>query len=75
MKANAQLDEMRDRLIDCYTQDPNEHLGDALLRRVEDPLKPRNEHGRFRVNPILLLLATVFALALGTLLFFSFVQL
>jgi len=41
---------------------------------VEDPLKPRDEHSRFRVNPILVLLVTIFALVLGTFLFFSLVQ-
>jgi len=41
---------------------------------VEDPLKPRDEHGRLRVNPILLLLATVFALVFGIFLVFSTVQ-
>ncbi|HYW40049.1 MAG TPA: hypothetical protein VE957_18205 [Terriglobales bacterium] len=56
MKANAQLGEMHDRLIDCYMQNPKERFCDALLRLVEDPLKPRDERGRFRVNPILDLL-------------------
>ena len=59
MKANAQLGEMHDRLIDFHLQNPKERFGDALLMWVEDPLKPRDEHGRFRVNPILLLLAIV----------------
>jgi hypothetical protein len=74
MKANAQLGEMHDRLIDFYLQNPKERFCDALLRLVEDPLKPRDEHGRFRMNPILLLLAIVFALAFGTFLFFTVVQ-
>jgi hypothetical protein len=75
MKANSQLDEMHDRLIDFHMQNPKERLSDALLRLVEDPLTPRDEHGRFRANPILLLLALVLALALGTFLLLSFVQL
>lgn len=75
MKLNAQLDEMHERLIDLYTQNREERLVDALLRLVEDPLKPQDERSRFRVNPILLLLALLCALALGTFLFFSFVQL
>ena len=75
MKANTQLDEMHDRLIDFHMQDPKERFCDAFLRLVEDPLKPRDERGRLRVNPILLLLATVFALVFGTFLFFSMVQL
>jgi hypothetical protein len=74
MKANTQLGEMRDRLIDCYMQNPKERFCDALLRLVEDPLKPRDEQGRFRANPILLLLALVLALDVGTFLLFSFVQ-
>jgi hypothetical protein len=75
MKANKQLGEMHNRLIDCYMQHPNARFCDALLRLVEDPLKPRDEGGLFRVNPILLLLALVLALALGTFLLLSFVQL
>jgi hypothetical protein len=74
MKANAQLAEMRDRLIDCYMQNPKERFSDAFLRLVEDPLKPRDQHGRFRVNPVLLLLTLVLALALATFLLLSFVQ-
>jgi hypothetical protein len=74
MKANAQLGEMHDRLIDFYMQNPKERFCDALLRLVEDPLKPRDEDGCFRVNPILLLLTLVLSLALGTFLLLSFVQ-
>ena len=74
MKANAQLGQMHDRLIDFHMQSSKERFCDALLRLVEDPLKPRDEDGRFRVNPILLLLAIVFALVFGTFLFFSMVQ-
>ena len=74
MKANTQLDEMHDRLIDFHLRKPGERIGDVLLMWVEDPLNPRNEHGRLRVNPILLLLAVVFALVFGIFLIFSMVQ-
>jgi hypothetical protein len=74
MKANTQLGEMHDRLIDFHLRNRKERIGDVLLMWVEDPLKPRDEHGRFRVNPILLLLAIVFALVFSTFLFFSLVQ-
>ena len=74
MKANTQLGEMHDRLIDFHLRNPKERIGAALLMWVEDPLKPRDEHGRLRVNPILLLLAIVFALVFGTFLVFSMVQ-
>jgi hypothetical protein len=74
MKSDTQLGEMHDRLIDFHRQSLREGLGDALLLGVEDPLKPRDEHGRFRMNPILLLLAIVLALVFGTFMFFSVVQ-
>jgi hypothetical protein len=73
MKANTQLGEMHDRLIDFHSRN-QERIGDVLLMWVEDPLKPRDEHGRLRVNPILLLLAIVFALVFGIFLVFSMVQ-
>jgi|GEM_PF-1696363 hypothetical protein len=74
MKADTQLGEMHDRLVDCHRQNPKEGLGDALLIWLEDPLKPRDEHGRLQVNPILLLLTIVLALVFGVFLFFSMVR-
>jgi len=74
MNAITQLDEMHYRLIDFHLRNPRERFGDVLLIWVEDPLKPRNEHGRLRVNPILVLLAIVFALVFGIFLIFSMVQ-
>ena len=74
MKADTQLGEMHDRLIDCHRQNPREGLGYALWIYIQDPLKPRDEQGRFRVNPILLLLAIVLALVFGAFLFFSVVR-
>jgi hypothetical protein len=74
MKADAQLGEMHDRLIDFHLRNRKERIGDVLLMWVEDPLKPRDEHGRLRVNPIVLLLAIVFALVFGIFLVFSMVQ-
>ncbi len=74
MKPDIQLGEMHDRLIDFHLRNRKERIGDVLLMWVEDPLKPRDEHGRFRVNPILLLLAIVFALVFAIFLVFSMVQ-
>jgi len=75
MKASTKLDEMHDRLIDFHLRNPKERIGNVLRMWVEDPLKPRDEHGRLRVNPILLLLAIVFALVFGIFMVFSMVQL
>jgi len=74
MKPDIQLGEMHDRLIDFHLRNRKERIGDVLLMWVEDPLKPRDEHSRFRVNPILLLLAIVFALVFAIFLVFSMVQ-
>jgi hypothetical protein len=74
MKADTKLGEMHDRLTDFHRQNPREGLGDALLMYIEDPLKPRDENGGVRVNPILLLLAIVLALVFGAFLFFSVVR-
>jgi hypothetical protein len=74
MNADTQLGAMRDRLMDFHQQNPREGLGNELLLYIEDPLRPRDEHDRFRVNPILLLLAVVLALAFGAFLFFSVVR-
>jgi hypothetical protein len=74
MKADSQRGEMHDRLMDFHRQNSRESLGNELLMYIEDPLKPRDEHGRFRVNPILLLLAVALALVFCAFLFFSVVR-
>jgi hypothetical protein len=72
MKQHTQTERMRERLREFYARDPEARLFATLLRQIEDPLKPRSENGRFRLNPILILLAVIVALAAGTFLFFSF---
>jgi hypothetical protein len=74
MKRNPQIETMRERL-QSYLNDAREDIVLVVLRRViEDPLKPRNEMGGFRLNPILLLLAVLITFSVGTFLFFSFVN-
>ena len=72
MKGNAQIDRMCERLEEFHVQDPEARLFASLLRQIEDPLRPRTENGRLRLNPILLLLALILMLAASTFLFFSF---
>jgi len=72
MTDDTQTDRMRERLRELYAQDVEENLCASLLRWVEDALTPRSKNGRFRPNPILLLLAADLALAAGTFLYFSF---
>jgi hypothetical protein len=72
MKENVQVDRMRHCLREFYAQDPEARFFASLLRQIEDPLRPRNQYGRLRLNPVLLLLVIVLVLATGTFLFFSF---
>ena len=71
MKDEPQIVEMCQRLRELSTQEAQEGVTRSILRRIEDPLRPRDENGRFRVNPFLLLLALLSVLALGTFLFFN----
>lgn len=63
--------QMLERLHEFYRLDPEERLGNMAVRIFQDPLKPRSDNGKFRVNPILLLLAAVLGLLISTFLFFS----
>ncbi len=72
MKRSVQFDSMRDRLRALHAEDPEESVSRSILRLLEYPLKPRTQEGRFRLNPILLLLAALAVLAIGTFLYFSF---
>jgi hypothetical protein len=55
--------------------DPHQGFRNVLSRHIQDPLKPRADKGRIRINPILVLLAAMFLLAGGTFLLFSLLQL
>jgi hypothetical protein len=72
MRANAQVERMRECLRAFHAQDPETDLFANLLRQIEDPLRPRGENGNCRLNPILLLLAVMLVSAALTFLFFSF---
>jgi hypothetical protein len=74
MTRNEQTEKVRERVRGYLEQNPEESLLAALWRTIEDPLKPRNENGQFRLNPILLLLAVLITFSACTFLLFSFVQ-
>jgi hypothetical protein len=63
------------RLRSFHAGNGEEPLGDALRRWIEDPIKPKTDKGKLRVNLILVLLAAMTLLAGATFLFFSLVQL
>ena len=74
MKKDERISEMTTRLREFHRADGRERVGRTLLRWIEDPLKPRTKQGKFRINPILVLLLSLAALAAGTGLFFTLVQ-
>ena len=74
MRPNSQTEDMR-YTLQSYLNDGREDTILASLRHwTEDPLKPRTENGRFRLNPVLLLLAVLITFSAGSFLFFSFVH-
>jgi hypothetical protein len=75
MKRKVEVEESRQRLETFLAQDNQESLGATLLRCIEDPLRPRTRNGRFRLNPILLLLGVLAAIELIAFSYFSWVRL
>jgi hypothetical protein len=61
---------MPERLSKFLTDDPEDCLWGHIIRRLADPLKPRTSDGRFRVNPLLLILGSVVLIGVG--IFFCF---
>jgi len=75
MNREEHITELSERLQNLHAADREARLGDAFLRWIEDPLKPRSDSGKLRPNRILLVLSALAILAAGTFLFFSVVQL
>lgn len=61
-------------LRQAYAQDAEQSLLWRLARKMEDPVTPQNEKGRRRFHPLLLTLAALIVLALGTFIYFGFVR-
>jgi len=66
---------MHERLSKFLTEDPEDRLRGHITRRLGDPLKPRTNDGRFRVNPLLLMLGSVALIGVGIFFCFSYGQL
>ena len=71
---NEQTLAMAARLREFHQANERERFGRTLMRWIEDPIQPRTKQGKFRINPILVLLAVMVTLASGTCLFFTLVQ-
>ena len=66
MKKDEQISAMVERLRELRAADRGERIPNYVLRWIEDPLKPRTKQGKFRINPILVLLLSLATLAAGT---------
>ncbi len=75
MQKDEQISAMAARLREFHRANGRERVGRTSMRWIEDPLKPRTKQGKFRINPILVVLLSLVALAAGTCLFFTLVQL
>jgi hypothetical protein len=65
------VEEVRQALSQIYRSDVESNLQTALLQSISDELKPIDERGRWKPNPLLVLLfVLLFALA-GVFLYFS----
>ena len=73
MNKDEQVSAMVKRLHELRAAEGGERIRDGVLRWIEDPLKPKTAARRLRVNPILLLLASLAVMATGTFLVFSLV--
>jgi hypothetical protein len=67
-------DEMSERLQKFNDQDPEADVAAWMKRFLADPLRPQDEKGRFRPNPLLVLLLTFLVVAIGTFFYFSYRQ-
>jgi hypothetical protein len=75
MKQDADISAVMERLGRFHAENNAARLSDGLLRWIEDPLNAQTAAGNLRVNPFLVLLASLAGIAAGTFLFFSLVQL
>lgn len=67
-------DEMRECLRQAFDQDPESDLLWQLAQRIRDPGSASNEKNRRRLHPLLIIFAALFAVVLGTFLYFSCFQ-
>lgn len=65
-------EEVRQALKQLYRSDPESNSRTALFEFLSDPLKPADEKGRRKPNPLLLLLFFMLFALIGVFLYFSF---
>jgi hypothetical protein len=68
----SEIDNMMQFLEERFDQDPETHITPRLMRWLSDPLKPQDENGRFRVNPLVLIMLVVCLIAAGAFLYYGY---
>lgn len=70
-QGHVSSEEIRAALRSVYREDPESNLQKALLRVLADDLKPVDEKGRWKPNPLLLLLGVLVCALIGVFLYFT----
>lgn len=64
-------EEVRTALRSIYADDPETNLQKALLRSLADDLKPLDEKGHWRPNPLWILVLALVCALLGVFVYFT----
>ena len=65
------VEEVHKAMLEVYGQDREANLQKALLHALRDDLKPVNDKGRWKANPLLVLVAFLLIAVVGIFLYFS----
>jgi hypothetical protein len=66
--------EMRAELQQLYATDPEARLLQVMSRSFADPVKPESANGRFRPDPLLVLLGVLAGFVASVFLYFTYCQ-
>jgi hypothetical protein len=65
------VEQIRWALRRLYHNDPESNLQATVLRMLSDPLRPVDERGQRKLNPLLVLLSGLLCALMGVFLYFS----
>jgi hypothetical protein len=68
---NISAEEVRQALRQIYLSDAESNLQNALLESLSDELKPVDEKGRWKPNPLLVLTVVLLCALVGVFVYFS----
>jgi hypothetical protein len=67
-------DEMRAELRQLYATEPEARLLQVMGRSFADPVKPESANGRFRPDPLLVVLGVIASFVVSVFLYFTYFQ-